>query len=173
MEKPKKNPFNFKRITIGALCLMIFDAYIMGTLSIGFLITLIYSVGSGLQAFFYLFKDRPRAKLHLKKGAIFFLALCIIVGVFRFNNHIGSKNAEKIIFATTSYHADTKKWPDNLEQLVPKYLDAIPVSAYRSSNNRFMYFVNDDGDPYLSWTTFPPFGRQVYNFKEDKWTFLD
>jgi hypothetical protein len=47
-----------------------------------------------------------------------------------------------VIFALTAWHKEHGKYPDSLEQLVPKYLDEIPVSPF--SENPIRYFKRDN-----------------------------
>jgi len=50
--------------------------------------------------------------------------------------------AVDITFALAAWHKEHGEYPDTLEQLVPKYLDAIPVSPF--SENPIRYFKRDN-----------------------------
>ena len=175
MQALKEKKFNLKRTIILALSLMIFDVYIFTTLMLGFQLTLLFSFVLGLSALLYLFKDKQLAMLCAKKSSIYILAFCGIVGMLKFNSYIGLENAKKIIHATNAYYTENKKYPDSLSELVPDYLDAIPVCAYRLIDYRYEYLIDIEGYPRLSWLAEPQasVGLQFYDFNEDTWIYLD
>lgn len=164
--------FKFKKIAIIAFCLMIFDSLIFGIPSLGLIVLFLIVCASGLSTFIFLFRNKKYAKLEAIKAAIYLIALLGIFGIFKFNSHMGEKNAEAIIKAVNSYCADTGDYPENLNQLIPVYLESIPSCAYRMTESEFRYFF-DQGDPNLMWAVAPPFGRRIYHFKNAEWRTLD
>jgi hypothetical protein len=172
MPGPKEKSFKFKKIAIIAFCLMIFDALIFGIPSLGMIVLFLIVCASGISAFIFLFRDKKYSKLYAIKAAIYFIALMGIFGIFKFNSHMGAKNAETIIKAVNTYYADSGLYPENLNQLIPIYLERIPSCAYRMTDSEFRYF-SDQGDPNLMWAVVPPFGRRIYYFKDAEWRTLD
>ena len=164
--------FKFKKIAIIAFCLMIFDTLIFGIPSLGLIVLFLSVCASGLSAFIFLFRNKKYAKLYAIKAAIYLIALLGIFGIFEFNSQMGQKNAEAIIKAINTYYADTGVYPENLNQLIPIYLENIPGCAYRLMESEFRYF-SDQGDPNLLWAVAPPFGRRIYYFKNAQWRTLD
>jgi len=164
--------FKFKKIAIIALCLMIFDALIFGIPSLGLILLFLIVCASVMSAFIFLWRDKKYAKLYAIKAAIYFMALLGIFGIFKFNSNMGEKNAEAIIKAVNTYYADTGVYPENLNQLIPIYLERIPSCAFRITESEFRYF-SDQGDPNLMWAVAPPFGRRIYYFKDAEWRTLD
>ena len=88
-------------------------------------------VASGISAIIFLFRDKQFSKLYAIKALIYFTSFIGIIGIFKFNVYIGGENANIVINAINSYYADTGHYPDNLNQLIPNYLDSIPNCAYR------------------------------------------
>ena len=164
--------FRFKKIAIIAFCLMIFDALIFGIPSLGLIILFFTVCASGISALIFLWRDKKYAKLYAIKAAIYLIALIGIIGIFRFNSHMGENNVESIIKAVNAYHADSGQYPENLNQLIPTYLKNIPSCAYRMTASEFRYF-SDQGNPNLLWVVLPPFGRRIYYFKDAEWRSLD
>ncbi|MGD9042789.1 MAG: hypothetical protein PVG06_03705 [Desulfobacterales bacterium] len=174
MSKPgsAEKSFKFKKIAIIAFGLMTFDAFIFGIPSLGLTVLFLIVCASGISAFISLFRDKKYAKLYAIKAAIYLIALMGILGIFKFNSYMGANNAEAIIKAVNKYYADSGVYPENLNQLVPIYLERIPGCAYRMTDRAFRYF-SDQGDPNLLWTVLPPFSRRIYYFKDAEWRTLD
>ena len=172
MPDSAEKSFKFKKIAIIAFCLMIFDALIIGIPFLGLIFLFLIVCACGISAFIFLWRDKKYSKLYAIKAAIYLIALMGIFGIFKFNSHMGAKNADSIITAVNAYYADSGHYPENLNQLIPIYLESIPSCAYRMSDNKFRYFSNQ-GDPNLMWAVAPPFGRRIYHFKDAEWRKLD
>ncbi len=172
MPDSAEKSFKFKKIAIIAFCLMIFDALIFGIPSLGLIVLFLIVCASGISAFIYLWRDKKYAKLYAIKAAIYLIALMGILGIFKFNSHMGANNAKIVIKAVNTYYADSGHYPENLNQLIPIYLESIPSCAYRMTDSDFRYF-SDQGDPNLMWVVLPPFGRRIYHFKDAEWRSLD
>ena len=110
--------FKFKKITIIAFGLMIFDALIFGIPSLGLIVLFFIICASGISALIFLWRDKQYAKLYAIKASIYFIALVGIIGIFKFNSSVGAKNAESIITAVNTYYADSGHYPENLNQLI-------------------------------------------------------
>ena len=169
---PKEKSFRFKKIAIIAFCLMVFDAFMFGTPSFGLIIMFFFVVASGISAIIFLFRDKQYSKLYAIKALIYFTGFIGIIGIFKFNAYLGGENANIVINAINSYYADTGLYPDNLNQLIPNYLDSIPSCAYRIMDYKYRYYVDQD-NAFLMWTMIPPWGRRRYNFKNAEWRYFD
>jgi hypothetical protein len=169
---PKEKSFKFKKIAIIAFCLLIFDAFIFGTPFFGLIIMFFLVVASGISAIIFLFRDKQISKLYAIKALIYFTGFIGIIGVFKFNVYIGGENANIVIKAINSYYADTGFYPDDLNQLIPNYLDNIPNCAYRIMDYKYRYYL-DQENANLMWTVIPPWGRRNYNFLDAEWTYRD
>jgi hypothetical protein len=62
------------------------------------------------------------------------------------------------------------RYPDQLDELVPKHLRSIPQAKYSLVYGDFRYW-NMEGKPRLMWTVILPFGRKIYNFERREWGF--
>lgn len=58
------------------------------------------------------------------------------VGAFTMNE-CGNKMTE-LAFSLSAYRADHGKYPENIEQLVPKYLESLPLSPYNDKPLRYL-----------------------------------
>lgn len=67
---------------------------------------------------------------------------------------------DSIIAAVERYRADEKRYPDALEQLVPKYLTAVPAARI----GKFTYGPSNPDDAHLSYMP-EPFIHKSYSFK--------
>lgn len=67
---------------------------------------------------------------------------------------------DSIIAAVERYKADEKSYPDALEQLVPKYLTAVPAARI----GKFTYGPSNPDDAHLSYMP-EPFIHKSYSFK--------
>ena len=172
MPDSAEKSFKFKKIAIIAFCLMIFDAFILGIPSLVLIFLFLIVCASGISAFIFLLRDKKYAKLYAIKAAIYLIALMGILGIFKFNSHMGANNAKSVIKAVNTYFADSGQYPENLNQLIPIYLESIPSCAYRMTDSEFRYF-SDQGDPNLMWAVAPPYGRRFYYFKDAEWRTLD
>lgn len=169
---PKEKSFRFKKIAIIAFCLMVFDAFLLGTPFFGLIIMFFLVVASGISAIILLFRDKRYSKLYAIKSLIYFTGFIGIIGIFKFNAYLGGENATIVINAINSYYADTGLYPDSLDELIPNYLDSIPNCAYRIMDSKYRYHADHD-DTYLMWTVIPPWGRRQYNFKNAEWRNFD
>ena len=169
---PKEKSFRFKKIAIIAFCLMVLDAFILGIPFLGLIIMFFLIAASGISAIIFLFRDKQYSKLYAIKALIYFTGFIGIIGIFKFNVYIGGENANSVIKAVNSYYVDTGLYPDNLNQLIPNYLNRIPNCAYRIMDYKYRYYVDQDS-AQLMWTVMPPWGRRIYNFKNAEWRYFD
>jgi len=93
-------------------------------------------------------------------------------GTIRANNALARARAERIVAAVEAYARDNGRYPNELEQLVPRYLERVPLAKYMLVFNGFRYW-EIDGQHSLMWVEVPPFGRSTYSFERKKWGYLD
>ncbi len=172
MLDPKEKSFRFKLIAVIACCLLLFDAFFMGVPIFGSIILIFLVLASGISAIIFLFRNKRISKLYAIKALIYFISFISIIGIFKFNTYIGERNANILVNAINSYHADTGIYPENLDQLVPNYLENIPNCAYRMGDNKYRYHIDQDRTD-LMYTKVPPFGRRIYYFKTAEWVYVD
>lgn len=71
-----------------------------------------------------------------------------------------------------AYGKERGGYPNELDQLVPVYLPAVPRAKPTPGFGRFEYLARDD-DAWLHCTSVPPFGRSTYRFAAARWGHLD
>jgi len=86
-------------------------------------------------------------------------AIAVSVGI-GFNSQASKSSYDSIIVAVERYKADEKRYPDALEQLVPKYLAAVPTASI----GKFTYVPDNPDDAHLSYMP-EPFIHKTYSFK--------
>jgi hypothetical protein len=103
------------------------------------------------------------------------IGLAAVIAVFALNvtqNRMARHRAEAVIAAVEAFHADQKRYPENLAELAPKYLESVPRAKYTVLFGDFIYDAFA-GDATLMYTALPPFGRPTYRFIKGKWGYLD
>lgn len=93
-------------------------------------------------------------------------------GTIRANNALARARAERIVAAVEAYARDNGQYPKELEQLVPRYLERVPLAKYALVFNDFRYW-EIDGQHSLMWVEIPPFGRSIYSFERKRWGYID
>ena len=160
------------RRTIGwAVLWVVVDGFVLAQFSCAVLCE-IYALFYALPRALIAFKNRERRNYYLMRSAVFF-AVPIVVGcIFVANLSVGERNAIIVIAAVDKYQAEQKRYPQTLQELVPKYLPEIPPTKYALSASEFRY-VALENRYQLVYTTLPPFGRRVYDFTTHSWSILD
>lgn len=116
--------------------------------------------------------QRPGWGLALARIGIPALTLAIVRVNDAVQREVAEVNARRIVAACERYAAENGELPRRLEELVPRYMDSIPVAKYcLSPMGRFQYF--NSGSPMLVWPIVPPYYRKIYNFDSRTWSYLD
>ena len=108
----------------------------------------------------------------LYRIAVPVLTLAIVDGNAALQSTIATANAERIIVACEQFRLANGRYPDQLDELVPKHLRSISQAKYSLVYGDFRYW-NIEGKTRLMWTVIPPFGRKIYNFERREWGFID
>jgi hypothetical protein len=100
----------------------------------------------------------------------------LTLGLARTNNDvqlgIAEANAQRVVAACEAYHAANGRFPQKLDELVPQYLNSVPVAKYcLLQPASFAYY--DLGTPKLYWYVVPPYLRKIYDFHTRSWSYLD
>ncbi len=83
---------------------------------------------------------------------------------------VAEANAQRVVAACEECHAANGRFPKNLDELVPRYMNFIPRAKYCLAG-RFAY--HNFGEPMLYWQVVPPHLRKIYNFETRSWSYLD
>ena len=88
---------------------------------------------------------------------------------------IAAVNGERVVKACEAFHADNGRYPKTLNELVPRYLPAVPHAKYCMDGD-FQYYNSDgplDGpQPIIWWNKFGLL-RRIYSFDTKEWDDLD
>ena len=88
------------------------------------------------------------------------------------NNRLAKYKANVLIEACEKYKEETKTYPQELSDLVPNYINKIPVAKYTLFSSNYSYIASKESH-LLFYVSVPPFGRPTYSFEEQKWTYID
>ncbi|WP_157648676.1 hypothetical protein [Thiobacillus denitrificans] len=158
------------RAVVLAILLIIIDALWLNQGVIAIL------VGLGL-----LFIGLPRTLLRkfvpvrsqrLRNLGVYLSAVALVFLLNTLNNRLAQSRAEVLVSAVKSFHSENQRYPQSLEELVPRYIEQVPLAKYTLMFNQFGYIASDNGT-YLEYMDMPPFGRPVYSFSRNEWFYLD
>lgn len=118
-------------------------------------------------------KYRVCRRDRLLRFAIYLAAVLMVFGLRLFGTNVARERAEQIIAGVQAYKSVNGKYPERLDQLVPKHLAEIPAKARPTLfDTGFRYIVREDRHD-LMYVTMPPFGRRIFNFESGLWSDLD
>jgi len=83
---------------------------------------------------------------------------------------VAEANAQRVVAACQEFHTANGRFPKNLDELVPRYMNFVPRAKYCLAG-RFSY--HSLGTPVLYWQVVPPYLRKIYNFETRSWSYLD
>ena len=108
----------------------------------------------------------------LRNLGIYFTAVVLVFALDAANNHLARTRAEHLVVAVKAYQAKYHRYPQSLNDLMPEFVDRVPLAKYTLAFNEFHYFTSKRGT-HLFYVALPPFGRPGYSFVRDQWTSLD
>lgn len=117
---------------------------------------------------------RPNWRLALARILIPALTLCLVKANDAFQLRVAEANAQRIVAACEEYRAANGSFPRNLEELVPKYMNSVPVAKYCLGPGSLFFYSNfASGKPILAWQIVAPHYRRTYDFETRRWSYLD
>ena len=167
----KKLP-SVRKHSIIAVSLFVIDAFILnqGVLSAGILfVSLVLSIIMSTMMIFK--KERDVLKKRVLIAGIYAFMALMALGSNNLNNRIAMKHAGLIIAACENYKDKQGAYPARLSDLVPEYLEKVPLAKYTLAGD-FKYLAREYNHD-LMFVQFPPFGRPIYHFEARKWGYLD
>jgi hypothetical protein len=153
---------------IGALLLLAWDAGMNGTFLMSMIACPIWFFVSILKNAI----QRPGWRPALIRIAIPAVTLTLVLANDAVQYRIGKANASRIVEACEQFRAVDGRFPETLDELVPRYLPSIPRAKYCLTLGEFVYW-NFNGKPMLMWYVVPPFGRRCYDFDTRQWHYID
>lgn len=156
-----------KKTLLIAITVLFLDAYLFnqGVLSLVFLLLVV-----PVQFIRALISFRNKEAMKQKfASAGIYLAMAVMALLYiHANNSMAERRANELIAACEQYHSAHGIYPETLGDLVPDYIKKIPKAKYAYANNQFLYIAHEDSHTLL-YTSFPPFGRQLYRFELKRW----
>ncbi len=153
---------------LGAFILLAWDAGLTGSFVMSFLACPVWFLFSILKSSI----ERPGWRLALLRIAVPPLVLALVLANNTFQRTIGKANAARIVTACEAFHTANGRFPETLDELVPRNIPSIPRAKYCLLFGEFLYW-NFDGSPILVRYVIPPYDRAIYDFEERRWSYLD
>jgi hypothetical protein len=159
------------RGSIGAAAIVLtFDVVLSGSFLVSSLFCPIWILVSLLKSAIH----RPGWGLALARILIPVLTLWLVRANDAFQLRVAEANGQRIVAACEEYHAANGRFPENLDELVPKYMNSVPVAKYCLGPwSKFIYVSRTPGDAMLFWHIVPPHYRKIYRFETRSWSYLD
>ena len=157
-----------RRSVVAAAVLLAWDGALYGSFVMSMIFCPIWFLVSLLKNAI----ERPGWGLALVRIGIPALTL----GLVRANNvvqlGVADANARRVVAACEEYYAANGRFPKDLDELVPQYLNAVPFAKYcLGPPGRFAYY--NVGTPMLVWQVVPPYYRRIYDSHTRSWSYLD
>ena len=115
---------------------------------------------------------RPRLGVAAARILIPIVTGLLVAANYSVQGRIATANAACLIQACERYREANGAYPEQLGDLVPRYLSSVPRAKYCCSSSEFEYYASLQRH-LLWWYDCPPFGRRVYTFETGKWHYRD
>ena len=114
----------------------------------------------------------PTRLQRLRDLGIYLSAVVLVFGLNHLNYQVAQSRADVLVSAVKNFYSENQRYPQSLNDLVPRYVEQIPSAKYTLTSNEFRY-VNSEGGVYLEYMEVPPFGRPYFSFNEGQWLYMD
>lgn len=125
-------------------------------------------------------RDPAWRSFRLTRCWIYLGVAALTFGVTRIDQDVSKERADEVVQALKRFHAEQQRYPDKLDDLVPKYLPRVPAAhPFAVSQDRFMYrsYPKTEErpafDPFFAYTIVAPLGWSSYDFETGEWRFRD
>lgn len=146
----------------------VMDALIGNAVAFSLLVGMVQVVVA-LPLWFFRRDGRPQI---LKSIGIFGGVFILVVIMVRVNGSIAPLRAGRVIRAIESYRAATGVYPNELDDLVPKFIDHVPCAQYTSGGN-FRYTGGGTVKPPRFWYNPHGMDHRIYRFETKDWGYLN
>ena len=153
---------------LAALLLLFWDAAIFGSYGTTFLFCPLWFLASVLKNA----NGRPGWGLAAIRIAIPVLTLGLVLTNNSVQDRIAQANAKRIITACEEFHLANGRYPETLNEVVPRYLRSVPRAKYCLIYGDFLYW-EADGTATLTWCPVPVFGRWFFDFESRQWRYVE
>ncbi|CAN5344408.1 hypothetical protein BH11PSE11_BH11PSE11_32930 [soil metagenome] len=163
---------SFGKALAWAAGLIVLDAFIFNqgliALLVGVCIVVVALPLSFLKKFALVRRQR------LRNLGIYFCAVLLVLAANKLNNRLARERAELLVSAVKAFQDKHQRYPKVLEDMVPEFIDHVPVAKLTLMQNQFYYrFDEKYKKAMLSYVALPPFGRPTYLFPENRWWYMD
>jgi hypothetical protein len=159
-----------KRSVVAAAVLLAWDGALTGSYLMSTLVCPIWFLVSLLKNAI----ERPGWGLALVRIGIPALTLGLVWANNAVQLGVAEANAQRVVAACEAYHAANGRFPEKLDELVPQFLNSVPLAKYcLGPPSRFFYSSSASGPTMLAWQVLPPYYRKIYNFETRSWSYLD
>lgn len=165
----------FRGSLLLAAGLYFLDAIWLGAGGVAFLMLIgvvIFFIPAALLAWYR--KNLLVRNLRAARGLLWVLTALASLATINIDLGHAREKGDLIVAALKAYHAKTGQYPEQLQQLVPEYLPAIPKARFALVMNDFRYMVSRDKvNHMLVYVAMPPFGFHYYNLEKGEWAVKD
>ena len=131
------------------------------------------SVGSALQCALEKWQGHAAGARKAGWKVLMYAVLCVVaLSLTIASEKLARHRANRIILAVERYRAEQGRYPDRLDDLVPRYLAAIPLANYSLLGDFYYHQDTRHGDAsvWLRYLTLPPFDGPMYRFDRGRWS---
>jgi len=167
---PEVQATSLAHAVILSLLLVLIDALWLNQGGLAFLVgafVLLVGLPRSLQR-----KFAPTRRQHLRNLGIYLSAVVFVFSLNHLNNQVAQSRADVLVSAVKNFYSENQRYPQSLNDLVPRYVEQIPSAKYTLTSNEFRY-VNSEQGVYLEYTEVPPFGRPYFSFNKGQWLYMD
>jgi hypothetical protein len=159
-------PAGLLAVVIVAGLLFVMDALIGNVVFLSLLVG-IFQVVVGLPILYL--KDGRRQRL--RNISIFLGVLVMVIVMVNVNAYIAPLHADRLIKAIESYRAANGVYPQKLDDLVPKFIDHVPLAQY-TIGGVFFYVRGGTREPPMLWYNPHGMDHRTYYFETRDWHYL-
>lgn len=102
-------------------------------------------------------------------GLLYVLMMAAVVHTIRVGNETAQARADQLVSALKHYRADHGRFPAQLDDLVPRYIPAVPRAKDGAMLGDFVYLYGAGARGTLWWTRMP-FSLRIYDLERGTWS---
>ncbi len=152
-----------------AIVVLCFDAFLMNFVFLSALLA-VWQALVVLPLSFLKRNEETRSQ-RLRNVGISLGTMLVVCALVILNGHIAPLRADRLIDAIETYRRENGAYPEQLESLVPRYIDRIPTAQY-TIMGEFHYQPHVDPEPIL-WYNPHGMDHRLYKFGSKTWHYLN
>jgi hypothetical protein len=180
LDPPTREPRTLRPLITAAIAsgaLYTLDAWVIGQGGIvtfcgliGIVIALFRSGAAGFG------RRWPGVSVHVGVALIWASTIALTWVSIGYQARTARSRAETVVAACKAYRTANGAYPDDLQQLVPRFLPSVPRAKYTLGLGNFVYtkgVYEGTAHTSLMFVTIAPFMRTSYLFEDDRWVTID